>query len=203
MTQLKGVDISDYQGRPDFDKLKRAVDFVFTKATEGVGFTARTLSHNKAEIRRVGLRHGFYHFARGGDSIAEADYFVDQIGDYHKGELLLLDWEIEHTDPALWCLHWLQRVEARTGTKPLIYMNLSTAHFYNWSLVVENENGLFVASFGVDDGLPHQKPDSAQWPFLALWQYTSRGTVNGIAGPVDMDIFFGDAAELARYGGAE
>lgn len=204
MTQLKGADISDYQGQPDFDKLKEAVDFVLTKATEGVGFMAQTLNRNKAEMRRVGLQHGFYHFARGGDSIAEADYFVDQIGDYHKGELLMLDWEIEHVDPARWCLPWLQRVEARTGTKPLIYMNLSTAHAYDWSPVVQNENGLVIASYGaIDDGLPHDAPDSAQWPFLAIWQYTSRGAVNGITVPVDLDIFYGDAAALARYGGAD
>ena len=59
MTQLKGADISDYQGQPDFEKLKQTVDFVLTKATEGVGFTAWTLNRNKAEMRRVGLRHGF------------------------------------------------------------------------------------------------------------------------------------------------
>lgn len=203
MTQLKGTDISDFQGQPDFDKLKQAVDFVLTKATEGVGFTARTLNRNKAEMRRVGLPHGFYHFARGGDSITEADYFVDQIGDYQRGELLMLDWEIEHVEPAWWCLSWLQRVEARTGTKPLIYMNSSTAHFFDWSPVVHNENGLVIASFGVDDGLPHHAPDSAKWPFWAIWQYTSHGTVNGVAGLVDLDIFDGDAAALARYGGAD
>src|SRR5262249_10023714 len=79
MTQLKGTDISDFQGQPDFDKLKEELDFVLTKATEGVGFTAWTLNRNKSEMRRVDLPHGFYHFARGGDPLAEADYFVDQI----------------------------------------------------------------------------------------------------------------------------
>lgn len=203
MTQLKGADISDYQEQPDFDKLKKDLGFVLTKATEGVGFTARTLNRNKSEMRRVGLQHGFYHFARGGDPIAEANYFVDQIGDYQKGELLMLDWEIQHQDPAQWCLQWLQHVEARTGTKPLIYMNSSAAHFSNWSPVVQNNNGLVIASYGVDDGLPHGAPDSAQWPYWAIWQYTSRGAVNGIVGNVDLDIFYGDATALARYGGAE
>jgi len=203
MAQLKGADISDFQGQPDFDKLKEDLDFVLTKATEGVGFTAQTLNRNKSEMRRVGLQHGFYHFARGGDPITEADYFVDQIGDYQKGELLMLDWEIEHVTPAQWCLQWLQRVEARTGTKPLIYMNSSAAHFYDWSPVVQNDNGLAIASYGIDDGSPHGVPDSDGWPFWAIWQYTSRGAVNGIVGNVDQDIFQGDATTFARYGGAE
>jgi len=203
MTQLKGADISDFQGQPDFDKLKEDLDFVLTKATQGVGFTARTLNRNKSEMRRVGLQHGFYHFAGGGDPIAEANYFVDQIGDYHKGELLMLDWEIQHEDPAQWCLQWLQHVEARTGTKPLIYMNSSAAHFSDWSPVVQNNNGLVIASYGIDDGSPHNAPDSAQWPYWAIWQYTSSGAVNGIVGNVDLDIFHGDATALARYGGAD
>lgn len=202
MTQLKGADISDFQGQPDFNRLKEELDFVLTKATEGVGFTAHTLPRNKSEMRRVGLQHGFYHFARGGDPIAEANYFVDQIGDYHKGELLMLDWEIDHSNPAQWCLQWLQHVEARTGTKPLIYMNSSTVHSFNWSPVVSNNNGLMIASFGPNDGSPHNAPNSGQWPFWVIWQYTDRGVLNGIAGNVDLDIFNGDAAALARYGGS-
>ncbi|HET8842354.1 MAG TPA: GH25 family lysozyme, partial [Ktedonobacteraceae bacterium] len=203
MAQLKGADISDFQGQPDFDKLKEALDFVLTKATEGVGFTALTLNRNKAEMRRVGLQHGFYHFARGGDAIAEANFFVDHIGDYQPGELLMLDWEIEHTNPAQWSLQWLQHVEARTGTKPLIYMNANAAHFSNWSSVVKNNNGLVLASYGLDDGLPHNAPSSPWWPFWAIWQYTDRGSVPGIVGNVDLDIFDGDASALARYGGAD
>ncbi len=202
MAQLKGTDISDYQGQPNFDKLKAELDFVITKATEGVGFTAQTLNRNKSEMRRVGLQHGFYHFAKGGDPIAEANYFVDQIGDYQKGELLMLDWEIIYVNPAQWCLQWLQRVEARTGTKPLIYMNSSTAQSEDWSLVVKNNNGLVIANYGVDDGSAHNAPDSAGWPFWAIWQYTSRGVLNSIVGNVDLDIFNGDATAFAKYGGA-
>lgn len=201
MTQLKGVDLSDYQGQPDFDTLKTEVDFVITKATEGVGFTAQTLNRNKSEMRRVGLPHGFYHFAQGQDPIAEADYFVNQIGDYQQGELLMLDWEIGHASPVQWCLQWLQQVESRTGTKPLIYMNSSTAHSFDWSPVVQNNNGLVLANYGPDDGSAHHPPDSASWPFWAMWQYTSRGFLNGVAGPVDLDIFNGDATALAQYGG--
>lgn len=203
MTQLKGTDISDFQEQPDFDRVRAEVDFVLTKATEGVGFTAQTLHRNKSELRRVGLQHGFYHFASGGDPIAEANYFVNQIGDYQRGELLMLDWEIEHANPPQWSLQWLQRVESLTGTKPLIYMNSSTAQSFDWSPVVQNNNGLVVANYGADDGSPHNAPGSAGWPFWAIWQYTSRGVLNGIAGNVDLDIFNGDAAALARYGGAD
>lgn len=202
MAQLKGADISDFQGQPDFNKLKAELDFVITKATQGVGFTAGTLNRNKSEMRRVGLQHGFYHFANGGDPIAEANYFVGQIGDYQQGELLMLDWEIAHVNPAQWCLQWLQRVESGTGTKPIIYMNSSTAHSFDWSPVIQNNNGLFLANYGVDDGSPHTAPDSAAWPFWMMWQYTSRGVINGIAGYVDLDIFNGDATAFARYGGA-
>lgn len=205
MSQLKGTDISDFQGQPNFDVLKTDVDFVLTKATEGVGFTAQTLQRNKSELRRVGLPHGFYHFASVIDPIDEANYFVNQIGDYQKGELLMLDWEPEAfvANPPQWALQWLQRVESLTGTKPLIYMNSSTAQSFDWSPVVQNNNGLVVANYGVDDGSPHNAPGSGWWPFWAIWQYTSRGVLDGITGNVDLDIFNGDAAALARYGGVD
>lgn len=43
----------------------------------------------------------------------------------------------------------------------------------------------WVASWGKDDGQPHTKPDGAD-----IWQYTSRGHVDGINGVVDCDIIY-------------
>ena len=45
----------------------------------------------------------------------------------------------------------------------------------------------WIASYGVNDGKPHQKPDI---PGMAAWQYTSRGSVSGISGKADLDIFY-------------
>jgi hypothetical protein len=50
---IKGIDISSYQGSPNYDTLKANLDFIILKASEGNGFKDPQLSRNQSEARRV------------------------------------------------------------------------------------------------------------------------------------------------------
>jgi GH25 family lysozyme M1 (1,4-beta-N-acetylmuramidase) len=195
---ILAIDIANYQGTPDFAAVHGAnIGLVFIKATEGTNYVNPTFAANRAHAHANGVSTGFYHFARSADPIAEADYFCNTVGTLTRGEMVALDWEVTSTDPVTWSLRWLQHVESRLGVKPLIYMNQSTVSGFNWGPVVANNNGLWLAKYDFD---ANSVPTVAHWPFVAIKQYSDKGSVSGVAGGVDLDVFEGDAATLAKYG---
>ncbi len=196
---LKGVDTSSYQGNVDFAALKTQADFVITKVTENNNYVNPYFARTKSEARRVGLLLGYYHFARPAATSpqVQADYFIDSIGPMNHGEILVLDYEIDFPgDTDAWCFGFLSRCEERTGVKPLIYLNQSLANMYPWARTIAGGFGLWLAQYDSSPtGINH-----TPWPTVAMKQYTSSGTIAGVAGNADLDSFFGDADAFKAYG---
>ncbi len=201
---IKGIDTSHHQGDKgaiDWKKVQAAgYAFAFLKATESVDFKDGQYTRDRKEARAAGIIVGHYHFARGGDAKREADFFLSVVGEIKEGEPLILDWEIKHPDPVKWCLAWLQRVEEKTGVKPLLYTNEARVTSLDWTPVVKEDFGLWVAKYGINDGHMNEEPKIGKWPFVAIWQYTSAGTVPGIVGNVDLDVAYMSADTLKKYG---
>lgn len=62
-TKMKGIDVSGYQGRIDFKKVKASgVDFVIIKAGYHLG-TVETWENNYANAKNNGLKVGAYWFS--------------------------------------------------------------------------------------------------------------------------------------------
>lgn len=209
---MKGIDISHYQnqaGKINWEKLKASeYKFCFVKCTEGNTYRDSFYTDNKDESRKAGLVFGAYHFARLNDPIQEADNFCDNVGDLKEGELVILDFEVDgHADPVGWCLKWLNKVEERTRVRPLLYTNEARVKSLNWKRVVDGNFGLWVAKYAsqaiyVPEYL-QRKPVSDEWPFWAIWQYSSRANVPGFVGNVDVNTTDMDVATLKKYGKQE
>lgn len=204
---IKGIDISHWQGdRGDIDwkKVKKnGYLFAFIKATESTNFLDPKYRDQVGGARDAGVLVGHYHFARGGDPIKEADFFLSQVINPIEGEAVILDWEIQHADPAKWCLTWLKRVEERLGFKPIIYLNESTVKSVDWTDVAKGNYGLWIAKYGNNDDVPDQSetPNTDEWAFFVAWQYTSRGAVPGVIGYVDINVGnFDSIDKLKKYG---
>jgi GH25 family lysozyme M1 (1,4-beta-N-acetylmuramidase) len=194
---IDGIDISSYQGAPDFRKVRAAGrDFVVIKLTEATNYVNPYAAQTRAAARAAGLIVGLYHFARVTDAGAEANYFCDRAGDLAAGEFLVLDWEVASADPVSWCLAFLNRVQQRTGIKPFLYINLSLNNSYNWSSVVKAGYPLWLALY---DGKPDVRP-ATDWPAVTMKQFSETGVVDGVAGKCDVDVFYGDRSALASYG---
>lgn len=193
----RGIDVSHHQGAIDFGKVKASgIGFAVVKATEGVGFTDPLFAAYRRQARAAGLIVGIYHFARAGDAAAEAAYFLRVVGALQPGEFLVLDWEVPATDPPGWCKAWLDAVHAATGVKPLIYLNQSAMRGWNWTDgVVRGDYGLWLAVYDNSTA----QPAVSQWAAAAMKQYSDRGTVPGISGGVDLDVFYGTAEQLLAY----
>jgi hypothetical protein len=88
-------------------------------------------------------------------------------------------------------LTWLQRVEARTGRRPLIYTGNNMS-----SSIGNNLAGypLWIPNWGVAcPNLP------AAWSDWVMWQDTATGVIPGISGDVDTDVFNGNRAALTAF----
>ena len=199
---LKGIDISHWQNGIDISK--SGVDFVICKATEGVGYTDNKCDSFYQEAKRLGKKLGVYHFARpdlGNSAEDEADYFIKETLGYHKEAILVLDWESGDLSNVSWAKAWLDRVYAKTGVKPMIYMSESPANSYDWSSVANADYGIWVAKYGTNNGEQNAQPSVKNWSFIAMWQYTSKGKVGGYSGDIDMNVFYGDANAWDKYAG--
>ena len=203
---LKGIDISHWQKGIDLGAID--VDFVIIKATEGNGYTDVMCDTFYQKAKSLGKKLGVYHFARpdlGNTAEAEADWFIKETLGYHKEAMLVLDWESGDLTNVAWAKAWLDRVYSKTGVKPVIYMSASVMHSADWSSVVNADYGLWVANYGTNDGTAQESVFNRYplkyWSFYALWQYTSKGRLNGYNGNLDLNYFSGDGTAWDKYAG--
>lgn len=203
---IPGIDVSHWQNdRGDIDWTQVAdagYRFAFIKATERDTYVDAFYETNRSGAGDAGLRVGAYHFARPNgstddavrkDARGEADHFL-AIGAPAPGDLYpVLDVEgdlggLDAGSLRIWIRTWLERVEASTGVKPLIYTSP-----YLWTNRLDDTqefalagNGLWVAHYTEAESpmVPAGNWAGNGWSF---WQYTSKGSVPGIKGDVDLD----------------
>lgn len=199
--QLPGIDVSHWQEAIDWTQVAASGQrFAFAKATEGRTYVDPRYAANKAGAATVGIAFGAYHFARPDDSandaILEADHFVD-VAQLVPGDLLpVLDIErtggLSRAEVTTWILTWLGRVTERLGVRPMVYTSPNGWNQRTGDTTAVADAGytvLWVAHWGVDSPtVPAQDWAGNGWTF---WQYTDCGTVPGIAGCVDMDVYDG------------
>lgn len=203
---LKGIDISHHQKGIDLGSIE--TDFVICKATEGNGYTDECCDSFYQKAKSLGKKLGIYHFARpdlGNTAEAEADWFLKETKGYHKEAILILDWEQKALNYSTsWAKAWLDRVYEKTGVKPVLYIQAS-ALSQDWSAVAKADYGLWVANYGSNNGTPQESVFNRyplkHWSFYALWQYTSKGRLNGYNGDLDLNYFNGDTSAWDKYAG--
>lgn len=207
---IKGIDVSRWQGIINWDAVKGNVDFAIIKAggSDDGFYPDGQFTRNINEARRVGLPHGIYVFLGGVESVANEVQHIKNLismaGGLKPGESVWLDWE-EHTADEVGYLTGIAKGLIDAGLpKPGVYMSLSRVTGNDWHSLVDQNDGLWVAAWGNNDAVPqsNEVPGSDEWPFWAIWQYSSTGSVSGIGGRVDLDQFNGDVAAFNRYGAA-
>lgn len=201
---LFGCDLSEFQGTVNWDILNTTTNFALIRSCFGTLRKDYQFDNNKAEAHRVQatagpLGVGYYHYAypQYNNPEDEANFFANNVLPLSVGDILALDWEEAYSgDHASWCIRFLRQVEARTGVKPLIYLNQSLIRGHDWSLVVNAGYGLWIAEY---DGQTTGSIDTP-WPVVAMKQWTSSAHLAGITTNVDADTFYGDFVAFAAYG---
>jgi uncharacterized protein with LGFP repeats/GH25 family lysozyme M1 (1,4-beta-N-acetylmuramidase) len=181
-------------------------NFAFVKATEDTNYRNPYFAADYAGIRAAGMTRGAYHYARPalplGTAADQANFFVNTVGaGSQRGDLpLSLDLEEAGTlgpsDLIAWAHLFLDTVQARTGRQPILY-----TYPYYWRTAMANTNQfsgypLWIADYNGGSG--PRLPLVGGWTAWAFWQYTSTGTVAGIAGPIDLSNYCCGDAGLAN-----
>jgi len=174
--------------------------FAFVKATEGLSYTNPYFGSDWAGVQASGMVRGAYHYGRPElDPTSQADFFVSVMGLLARGDLPpVLDLESSGNLDATGLLGWvgafLSRVQALTGRRPLIY---TYPNF--WKNATGDSRAfagqlLWIADYNGGSGPTLPLPGG--WRDWAFWQRTSSGSLPGIVGDVDLDVFCCDDASL-------
>jgi GH25 family lysozyme M1 (1,4-beta-N-acetylmuramidase) len=191
-----GMDVSHYQGAIDWDTVSAYMNFAIVKATEGTGYQDPYFNWNWSEMARVGVIRGAYHFARPNlDPFDQADFFLNVVQPQSGDIQVCLDLEVtgglRPADLWAWVQNFVAEIQYWTGLSPCIYTSPSF-----WINQVGNpldnlDCPLWIAHWGVS------RPTVPRaWSTWTFWQYTSTGSVPGVAGSVDRDNFNGDISRL-------
>jgi GH25 family lysozyme M1 (1,4-beta-N-acetylmuramidase) len=200
MAYIEGVDVSHYQGSPDWAAAKAdGVRFVIAKATEGQNFVDDQYANNMAQADSLLLPFTAYHFARpdttANDAVLEADHFLAVAALQGKHLVPVLDLEatggLGPKKLRTWAKAWLVRVRDVLGVKATIYTSPAFWHdkMGNSQWFANNGYRLWIAHHGASQPLvPASNWGGRGWTF---WQYTDEGSVSGISGNVDRDYYSG------------
>jgi lysozyme len=188
--EIKGVDVSKYQGTVNFDQVKAAgIHYVFIRATEGITYQDPDYKNNHQKAKAAGLRVGAYHFYETDDNPkAQLENFKSWVT-LGQGDMApVIDIEKLHQkddkDLIANLLIFLNGLETHYGIKPIVYTGENFANEYIFAL---GHYPLWLAQYQVKNP---KVPDG--WHGWDFWQWSQSGTIDGIKGTVDLDRFNGD-----------
>jgi GH25 family lysozyme M1 (1,4-beta-N-acetylmuramidase) len=194
---LWGMDVSKWQGDIDWNAVKGdGIVYAFIRVSHGVNTLDEYFESNWQAAHDVGVYAGVYqYFEPGQDPIVQADILLERMGPLGPTDLPpVIDVEshggLPPAEVASAIGQWIAHVEGALGVQPIIYTGR-----YFWQDYVQTaefaDYPLWIAHY--TDGCPNI-PDV--WQNWVFHQYSSTGSVAGIAGDVDMNDFNGGLAEL-------
>ncbi|MGI8967170.1 MAG: GH25 family lysozyme, partial [Limisphaerales bacterium] len=206
-----GIDVSRWQGTINWTSVKGAgYTYAWSQATRGAYLVNANFTANMSNGKAAGVLMGAYHFAfpATNSPSTEADYFWATAGPYilADGKTIMPMLDIEEFNGYVgassysdWANQWYNNVKAKAAAvgvtiKPVLYSSASFMCNFNSSC---SGFGSWVANYNGQDpqtGTPWSCCTSCNfwgggaWNF---WQYSSTGSVPGISGNVDLDVFNG------------
>lgn len=195
----KGIDVSEHNGLIGWEKVKGAgIEFAMLRA--GYGRTVdRQFKRNAAECNRIGLLIGVYWFSYSLDAAEaaqEADVCLETIKPYRIDLPVAFDLEYDsvryaQTKGVLIGMD-LASDMARTFCGAVQIAGYKTANYTNQDYLrryfdadVHKDFPLWLAQW--PGGTPSLDKPPKQ---CAIWQYSEKGSVPGIKGPVDLDVCY-------------
>lgn len=191
-----GIDVSSWQGEIDFKSLKEAgVEFVIirvggTRGRDGEYFVDKNFTYNITEANKYDIDVGiyFYSYANSSDKAKEeANWVLEQIKDYKVTLPIAYDWEnwSSFNDYNLSFFGLTSMADTFLDTvKDAGYLGLR----YSSKSYLEK---LWLPS-KYETWLAHYVDKTNYQGTYKYWQLCDDGKVDGIKGPVDIDIMYLD-----------
>lgn len=208
---IEGIDVSYFQGRPDYQVVKDSGRrFVYVKASGGVkGYDPRFDAHVRAALPHLTV--GAYHVLKCEQPIrGQCVNFYDRangLGEMRTQLPPAIDFELFGPDGAVprkelvpRALEALRITEELFSCTPVLYT-------YPWFLktVLDAAEGdyselarfpLWYATYGKEPNPP------GPWEKVTIWQYAgNNGKCPGVTGACDLNRFLGTDEEFRRFTG--
>ena len=193
-----GVDVSSHQGEIDWEQVRSAgMEFAIIRIgyrgyTSGGVYADEYARANLEGARDAGLKVGVYFYSQAldeGEALREAKFCLDFLDGEALDLPVVFDWEYagedtrsaEMTRDALMaCTRTFCREVEEGGYEAMIYFN---PHIAESLLTLEElqEYPFWLAMY----------TDQMSWPYAVdMWQYTATGSVPGIEGDADINLWF-------------
>ena len=203
--KVEGIDVSFWQGSNiDWSRVRASGKrFAFLRLSYGAqAGVDSTFRRNWTEAKANGVLRGAYqYFLPAQDTAAQANLVVRELGVLGPGDLPAVI-DVEQTPNGVTAAayaqkvaDWIRIVEAGTGKKPVIY---SGKYFWNDNVqsTAFGTSPLWLPAYTT--GCPDTPRPWTKWTF---WQYSDSGSVPGIPGNVDVNVFDGTLAQLEALAG--
>ncbi len=187
----KGIDVAVYQGAIDWNAVKNAgYSFAFVKIGSGKSGLDPYFAANMVGANAAGLKVGAYVYSYSTTVegiLQEALFAVAALEPYTVSYPVVLDLEeAAHKNQTPAQLAALITTFCETvksaGYYPMVYTNKNMME----TKIGATPYDVWIAQYA----------DACGWPNPAFWQFTSNGTVPGIAGRVDLNYQFKDYSNL-------
>ncbi len=201
----KGIDVSKFQGKVDWKKVKEdGVEYAFVRVgyrgygSSGKLVTDEAFEDNIKGATSNGVDVGVYFFSQAvseEEAIEEANYVLEAIEGYDVTYPIVIDIE-EVTDSDArtadmtqeqWtknCIAFCETIKA-AGYTPMIYGNLKT-YFIMLDMTQLEAYDKWFAQYDTSVYFPYE---------FDIWQYSESGKVNGISTDVDLNVSFYEPAK--------
>ena len=191
---LRGIDVSEWQGAIDWDKVKNSgIEFAIIRTGYGRGGNQADEYYvrNVKGAKKAGIKVGLYHYSYAEspeDAVKEAEFCL-RIIDNEKLDLpIYFDIEDDsisnkndNETRTQMCINFCSTIE-KAGYWAGIYANKNWFDNYLDYDQLKARYTIWLAHYGIDS--PSLDCD--------IWQYTSSGKVDGISGKVDMNYMYRD-----------
>lgn len=200
----KGIDVSKYQGEIDWKKVAAdGVEYAFIRtgvrgSTEGRLMKDEDFSDNIEGALENGIEAGVYFFTQAlteEEAIEEAEFVLDMIKSYDVTYPVVIDVEeitssnartadLTKEEYTRNCIAFCETIKD-AGYTPMIYGNLKTFMIMLDMEQLEDYKKWF-AFYSIPVYFPYE---------FDVWQYSSKGSVSGIKGDVDLNVCMTDLSK--------
>ncbi len=188
----EGIDISHHQIRINWKQVdSKKYKFVIMKATEGKDFLDTDFSYNWINAQLNGFKVGAYHFFSMSSSGKEqAIYYISKVPNIENSLPPVIDIEISskylRTEVKKELKDMIEIFEKHYKKRVVLYVTYKT---YDAFIKGDfSENPIWIS----DKKFYPSLSDDRKW---SIWQYSSRGRINGIYGFTDKNVLNNETVE--------
>lgn len=190
LSNLKGIDVSKWNGDIDYSKVKaQGIKVVYIKATQGESVVDPFFKTHAKKAIDAGLLVGFYHYFKPSTEESakkQAAHFIETTKVYPCDCRMALDIEVNgglsSTHLTNICKVFLEEVKMLSGLDVVVYTYTSFAKEHLQKSL--SSYPVWIAHYGVNT-----PGTNGIWDGWVGFQYSDKGSISGVNSVFDLDEF--------------